>query len=220
MQGYDKKRVARLFDDLISKKSTSSKHVKGSNTNLPQIAGQVAFERLQLKSDDVLLDVGTGTGDKAIAAAYICHQVIGIDISKKSLERARAKSAQEKLDNVIFTYGLFEEPCLKIDLTTYNITKILMVYSLHHLPDSLKKKSLKILVGLLHRPGRIVIGDIVLFDVPDKHRDKFDAVHYDAGDTDFPPRVEFLIECLEQLGAKVYVEEIHPLVGIIMADFQ
>jgi len=187
--------------------------------NIPQIAGRVAFEQLELKSEDVLLDVGTGIGEKAIAAAYICCQVIGIDISKKSLERARIKAAQENLNNVIFAYGSFEEPCAELNLLSYGITKILAVYSLHHLPDPLKKESLSTLAKLLHRPGRIVIGDIMFFEDPEKHREKFGEVNYDAGNTDFPSRVEYLTEYLEHIEAKVHFKQIHPLVGVIIADF-
>jgi len=220
MSKYDKNRVARLFDDMNDvKRLPTDKQIAGSGENIPQIASRVAFERLELTGEDVLLDVGTGTGDKAIAAAHICRQVIGIDVSKRSLERARIKVERENLDNVIFVYGAFEEPCAELNLASYGITKILAVYSLHHLPDQLKKESLIALANLLHRPGRMAIGDIMFFEDPNKHREKFDEVHYDAGDTDFPSRVEYLTECLEQLGAEVQVKRIHPLVGVIIADF-
>ncbi|GAH94800.1 unnamed protein product, partial [marine sediment metagenome] len=46
-----------------------------------------------------------------------------------------------------------------------------------------------------------------------------DEVGYDGGDTDFPSRVEYLTECLEQFGAKVQVARIHPLVGVIVANW-
>lgn len=220
MKEYEKTRIARLFDDSVSAKNTTGEHILGSDKNIPQITGKIAFERLELKSEDVVLDVGTGTGDKAIAAAHICRQVIGIDISKKSLERVHVKAAQENVDNVIFAYGAFEEPCAELNLTTYGITKILVVYSLHHLPDSFKKQSLNTLVKLLHMPGRMVIGDIMFFEDPGKHRDKFAEIYYDAGDTDLPSKAEYLIECLKEIGANVHVEQIHPLVGIITADFQ
>lgn len=166
-----------------------------------------------------LLDVGTGTGDKVIAAARICQQVIGIDISRKSLERARMKAGQHRLENVVFAYGGFEDPCAEIDLAPYGVTKILAVYSLHHLPDQLKKLSLVRLADLLRRPGRLVIADIMFFDDPNRHREEFDEVGYDAGDTDFPSAAEYLASCLEQLGATVHVEQVHPLVGVVTADF-
>lgn len=220
MSKYDKNRVAQLFDDMTNeKKLPTDEQIAGLGENIPQVAGQVAFERLELTGEDVLLDVGTGTGDKAIAAAYICRQVIGIDISKKSLERARIKASMQNLNNIIFAYGAFEEPCAELNLALHGITKILAVYSLHHLPDQLKKESLITLANLLHLPGRIVIGDIMFFENPNKHREKFDEMHYDAGNTDFPSQAEYLTECLKQIGAKIHVEQIHPLAGVIIADF-
>jgi ubiquinone/menaquinone biosynthesis C-methylase UbiE len=219
MSKYDRRRIARLFDDITDARSGKGEQLAGSGETIPQVAGQVAFGQLELSSEDVLLDVGTGTGDKAIAAARICRQVIGIDVSKRSLDRARMKAEQENLDNVIFVYGAFEEPCAELDLASCSITKILAVYSLHHLPNQLKKESLITLTNLLRRPGRMVIGDIMFFEDSDKHREKFDEVHYNGGDTDFPSQVEYLTECLEQVGAKIHVEQIHPLVGVITADF-
>jgi len=219
MSKYDKKRLARLFDHMTDKKSTTGEQISGSGETIPQKAGRVSFEKLELLGEDVLLDVGTGTGDKAIAAAHICRQVIGIDISRKSLEQARIKAELENLNNVIFAYGAFEEPCTELNLALYGITKILAVYSLHHLPDQLKKESLITLSNFLYRPGRIVIGDIMFFENPNKHSEKFNEVCYDAGDTDFPSRVEYLTECLEQIGGKTRIEQIHPLVGVIISDF-
>lgn len=81
MLKYDKNHIAQLFDDMTNaKRVPTDKQITGLGKNIPQVAGQVAFERLELTGEDVLLDVGTGTGDKAIADAYICRQVIGIDI--------------------------------------------------------------------------------------------------------------------------------------------
>ena len=216
---YDKKRIAQLFNNITDAKSTTGEQIAGSGENIPEVAGRIAFEKLELTPEDVLLDVGTGTGDKAIAATRICRQVIGIDVSKSGLEQGRIKAERENLDNVIFAYGAFEEPCAELDLALHGITKILAVYSLHHLPDQLKKESLITLANLLHRPGRMVIGDIMFFEDPNKHREKFNEVHYDAGDTDFPSQAKYLTECLKRVGAKVSIEQIHPLVGVIIADF-
>jgi len=213
MSKYTQERMVQIFDKAVGKKA------KTPNEIIPQITGQIAFERLGLTANDVLLDIGTGTGDKAIGAAHICYQVIGIDISRKSLEIASKKALEEKLDNLVFAYGSFEEPCREVDLAHYRITKILAVYSLHHLPDQLKKRTLGTLAQMLHRPGRMVIGDLMFFEDPDGHRHQFDEVGYDGGDTDFPSGVEYLRNCLSDLDAKVRVERIHPLVGIIVADW-
>jgi len=116
-------------------------------------------------------------------------------------------------------YGGFEDPCAELDLAPYGITKILAVYALHHLPDQLKKQSLITLVNLLCRPGRMVIGDMMFFENPNERRAEFDEVYYDGGDTDFPSRAEYVTDCLEQMTARVHVEQLHPLVGVVIADF-
>jgi len=61
-----------------------------------------------------------------------------------------------------------------------------------------------------------MIGDLMFFDEPDKHRDDFDKVRYDEGEYDFPPTVKYLTECL---GGEVQAHQIHPLVGVLAADF-
>lgn len=219
MSEYDRERIARLFDNITGAEGSTREYTARLGKSIPQVAGEVAFQKLELSHEDVLLDVGTGTGDKAVAAAYICRQVIGIDVSRKSLERARMKVERESLDNVVFAYGGFEDPCAELDLAPYGITKILAVYALHHLPDQLKKQSLITLADLLRRPGRMVIGDMMFFENPNEHRAEFDEVYYDGGDTDFPSRAEYLTDCLEQMRARVHVEQLHPLVGVVIADF-
>jgi ubiquinone/menaquinone biosynthesis C-methylase UbiE len=213
-----KKHVAQLFDNVAEEEGAVKEQV-AREESIQQVAKRVAFEQLRLTKEDVLLDVGTGTGNMPIAATCISRQVIGIDIGKKSLKKAKIKAEQKKLDNAVFAYCSFEEPCAEINLASYGITKILAVYSLHHLPDQLKKESLVTLVNLLHRPGHIVICDIMFFDDPDKYRNWFDEVGSDGGDADFPSRVEYLTECLNKMKAKIHIEQIHPLVGVIRADF-
>jgi len=220
MAEYDRERVGRLFDDIADADTSTRQEVARYDGNIPRIAAQMALERLELSTGDVLLDVGTGTGDTAIAAAHNCRSVIGIDISMKSLERARMKAEQKGIHNLVFAYGAFEDPCAGVKLASYGITKILAVYSLHHLPDPLKKQSLVTLAGLLRRPGRMVIGDIMFFEEPHGHSEAFDEVGYDGGETDFPARAGHLMEWLEQTGARVHVEQVHPLVGVVTADYR
>ncbi len=195
------------------------KNTKDNQKNVPYLVGQIAMKELQLNCNDVLLDLGTGTGDKAISSAHICKFVIGIDINKKSLKKACKKAEQEKIANLIFAYGSFEDPCATLNLYSYKINKILMVYSLHHISDQKKKESLIYLSKLLVHPGRIVIGDIIFFDDPDRHREKFDEVAYDGGDTDFPASAGYLVTCLKEIGASVRTIELHPLAGVLAVDF-
>lgn len=61
-------------------------------------------KKLQLKGDEHLLDVATGTGNVAIAAARELGNgnVTGIDLSEKMLQRAVSKVNEMNLRNVIF----------------------------------------------------------------------------------------------------------------------
>lgn len=211
---YSQKQIAKIFDECAVGKS------KLTSTKITKLVKQTAFDSLQLKPKDTLLDIGTGTGKWAIKAAKICNTVIGIDISKKSLERAAEHARKEKVNNVIFSYGSFEEPCKILDLHLYPINKILVLYSFHHLPDELKKEAITTISKFLHYPARIVIGDIMFFDNPKKHQDRFEEVSYDGGETDFPAYAEFLFKCFTRLLAKTSVKQIHPLAGVITADFK
>jgi len=219
MTEYNRERIARLFDDLACTKSVGDHDAGVPGQGIPQLAGHIALQMLNLGAEDVLLDVGTGIGETAIVAARICRRVIGIDVSRKSLEQARLSADREGLENVTFAYGAFEDPSAELDIASCGITKLLAVYSLHHLPDQMKSRSLLALAQLLHRPARMVIGDIMFFDDPTMHREHFDEAGYDAGDTDLPSNAEFLGDCLERIGASVHIERIHPIAGVIVADF-
>jgi SAM-dependent methyltransferase len=215
---YDRDRVARLFDEPGDAEGCRRRTLVSVEGSIPHEAARTAFERLELCSDDVLLDVGTGEGRLAVAAARVCRQVIGIDISKKSLERARARAREGGFDNVVFAYGAFEDLSAELRLQSFPINKILAVYSLHHLPDPLKRSSLEELAGLLCHPGRIVIGDLMFFRDPEAHRGEFDDVGFDGGETDFPAYAEYLIRCLRELGAEVSATQVHPLVGVLVGN--
>lgn len=213
MQEYDRDNVARMFDE-----KNYNRPARASDPIL-ELISDISMEKLDLMPSDILLDVGTGNGKNALRAARSCARVIGIDISRRSLETARNLAAEQALDNLQFAYGSFEDPSEKIDLGKYEISKVLATYSLHHLPDRLKGAALKAVSDLIHKPGRLVIGDLMFFEDPEDYLDDFPKVGYDGGESDFPASVEFLQNLLESLGARCQIEKVHPLAGVITADF-
>ncbi|MGI9434088.1 MAG: class I SAM-dependent methyltransferase [Geminicoccaceae bacterium] len=67
--------------------------------------GQLAVERLGLRSGDRVLDVGCGTGASALPAAVAVGPtgtVTGIDVAANMLKRARGKAQALSLENVDF----------------------------------------------------------------------------------------------------------------------
>ncbi len=213
MQEYDKNSVAKMFDE-----KNYNREARVSDAIHDRI-NQLSFEKLKLSPTDILLDIGTGNGNNAISAAKYCSHVIGLDISKKSLETARERVSELELENITFAIGSFENPSEEMDIKSQGITKILVTYSLHHLPDTMKPAALKNLAGIFKGKGRLVLGDLMLFENPKAHIAEFNKVGYDGGESDFPATVEFLLKHLEALGAKCQVEKFHPLAGIIIADF-
>lgn len=61
---------------------------------------QPAFERLAEAGELVgkVLDVGCGTGEHALLAASLGHEAVGVDISTRAIELAKAKAAKRGLE--------------------------------------------------------------------------------------------------------------------------
>jgi SAM-dependent methyltransferase len=77
---------------------------------------------------DRVLDVGCGTGGSTRHAARVAHEghATGIDLSKRMLELARSRSADEGLDNVTFVRGdaqvfPFERDAYDVAMSSFGI---------------------------------------------------------------------------------------------------
>lgn len=116
--------------------------------------------RLELSPDDVLLEIGTGTGAFAREAARRCRRVVAIDVSRAMVEYAACRAEEEHLDNIVFqeagflTYQHEGEPLAAIVSQT----------ALHHLPDAWKLIALERLRGFLRERGRLYLSDVVYAD--------------------------------------------------------
>ena len=81
------------------------------------IVGELLCESVDLRSDEKVLDVATGSGNTALAAARRFCDVIGVDFVPSLLERARDRAAVERLtarfeegeaENLPFAIGAFD----------------------------------------------------------------------------------------------------------------
>ncbi len=215
---YDRRKLEQVFDNLPEASPIAD--IDPFKGDIIAMVGALALDYLELGLEDTLLDIGTGRGRWAVAASPHCKKVIGIDISRRMLEDARINVASSGVENVEFFRGSFEDPCEETDVFRQNVNKVVAIYSLHHLTDPMKKEAVSGLAEMLRRPGRIVIGDIMWFDDPSKHKDKWDNVYFEESETDHPASVSFMREVFEASGAsEIEILQVHPLVGLISATF-
>ncbi|HET8685341.1 MAG TPA: class I SAM-dependent methyltransferase [Methanosarcina sp.] len=112
---------------------------------------------LEIKNTDLILEIGTGTGELALRLSAHCRKVVAIDVSKTMISFAKMKAERQKKTNVHFcnagflTYENYNEP--------FDI--IVTQLALHHLPDYWKMIALKRIYGMLKEGGKFYLRDVV-----------------------------------------------------------
>ncbi|XVH30869.1 class I SAM-dependent methyltransferase [Haloferacaceae archaeon DSL9] len=157
-------------------------------------------------ADDVVLDLGAGTGAIAIALAPAAKRVVGRDISEGMLDEARRKAADRGLDNVEFGVGRFRDPNYDgpADIVTSN-------FALHHLSDAEKREAIEVIAG--YGPERFVLGDVMFFGEPDP------ADPFYSPEVDDPATVGDLADMFTDAGfVLTAVERVHDQVGVLVGE--
>jgi len=168
--------------------------------------------------NDIVLDIGCGTGTQIIELSVYIKQGIGIDISEGMLKQANENARNENIANVEFYIGTFDKPDEKINLREAHVTKIISNYALHHLNFKEKKKAIEKMAYIGGQSLQtIVIGDLMFFEDPNNFKDEFSAIGYGPG-SDKPSTAEKLIGCFKNLSFNVEVHKLHPLVGVLVAS--
>lgn len=79
----------------------------------PQIA-ELINELVNPNINDVILDLGCGTGKQIIELSRKIKLAIGVDISNGMISQAKENTDSEKVNNVELYIGTFEEPNLNV----------------------------------------------------------------------------------------------------------
>jgi len=156
--------------------------------------------------DDVVLDLGCGTGAIALRLADAAARVVGRDISDGMLAEARRKAAERGVGNVAFGPGTFREPAVEapVDVVVSN-------FAMHHLPDGEKRDAIAGIAEL--EPRRFVLGDVMFFGDPDP------AEPFYSPEVDDPATVGVLADALTAAGFSLSaVERVHEQVGVLVAE--
>ena len=120
---------------------------------------------LGLNETHTLIDLGTGTGTLALAAAPLCRRVVAVDVSGAMLAILKEKAQRLGIENI---------ECVQGGFLTYEHRgePADFVYSrnaLHHLPDFFKALALQRIASILRGAGGVLrLHDLLFsFDPPE-----------------------------------------------------
>lgn len=118
-----------------------------------------------------ILEIGTGTGHFALAAARDRYRVTALDISTAMLQHARGIARTEGLAGIEFR----NEGFLTFASASSEFDAAVSVAALHHLPDLWKAVALSNIHRALKPGGQFVLCDVVFRSTERDLRPQFDA---------------------------------------------
>ncbi len=151
------KQIGRDFGDPAEVEAYDARHRKFRNI---EKENDDILEKLCLQPEQVVMDIGTGTGAFALQAARRCAKVYAVDISRAMLEYAKMKASKAGVTNIVFRYGGF----LSYSHDAQPVDAIVTSTALHHLPDFWKSVALHRLNGMLKTGGQLYLSDVIFED--------------------------------------------------------
>ena len=149
------------FDALAETYDQKNKSFRDVHGEIQEI-----LDFLDLRPDQSVLELGTGTGEFALAAAGRCSRVYAVDLSDGMLRYAQKKAVSREILNIDFIKGGF----LTYEHRGGYVDAVVTQIALHHLPDFWKQIALLRMAGLLKEGGKLCLRDVVY---------SFDAAEYE-----------------------------------------
>jgi len=118
-----------------------------------------------------VVELGTGTGQFALAAAAVCGRVVAVDVSPVMLGKLREKVATDTPDNLAIVLAGF----LTYEHSGTPADAVYSRLALHHLPDFWKALALTRIADILRPGGVLRLWDVVYGFPPQEADQKIEA---------------------------------------------
>lgn len=178
--------ISNYYDILIDENNDPVHDPKPLRDYMDKWDGQAFIDEMKLNKSKTVLEIGVGTGRLAIRVVPYCKEFFGIDISKKTVERA-SNNLKSYL-NATIIHADFSEYLFDISFDVIYSSLTFM-----HIED--KQTAINKVASLLKDGG------IFLLSI-DKNQDDF----IDTGTsriTVFPDTAENIKHCIEESGLKL-----------------
>jgi len=167
-----------------------------------------------VKEGDLVLDIGTGTGNLAVKFLERGCQVVGLDPSSKLLKMAEQKIVKWRER---FQIRLCENPFLEIPFSEQAFQVVASTYAIHHLTDNAKRLAIREMKRVLKQNGQIITGDVMFKDPADKIRA---LAEYPDMEDEYQPTLDTFPDMFADEGFAVEIAQIADTVWVVCAELK
>ncbi len=157
MKSILKNEIIQHYDLLVKENNDPVHDPKPLRDYMDKWDGQVFIDKMELDKDKSVLEIGVGTGRLAVRVAPLCGEFYGVDISPKTIVRAKENLSEQ--NNVKLFCGDF----LTLDIS-HSFDVVYSSLTFMHIEE--KQNAINKVSALLKDGGKLVLSI-------DKNQDEF-----------------------------------------------
>jgi len=140
--------IIRHYDLLIDEGNDPVHDPEPLQDYMNKWDGQAFIDKMELNKENSVLEIGVGTGRLAVRIAPLCGEFYGVDISSKTIERAKENLAVFENVRLVCADFLSYEFGRAFDVVYSSLTFM-------HIED--KQRAVNKIAGLLNDAGRLIL---------------------------------------------------------------